>query len=267
MKLRIKLDLENWATATSKVSDNLNYILSNIDIIVSLLDNFTRIVITWNPTLQLYVFVLYNGSTVIGTYSGQDLLDAMGTNLTIDCNPSYSLLEDARLLESVYFINLSDEIRGVTNILTYNLNDEKDHINKSLNTYGYLTGNFKSPLSIKRIDIDIEEFGTEGFNYVYIPLLKRYYYVVDIQYMNNKFTRLILQEDVLMSWQALIKQQTAFVERCGTPTMYDLFIDDPEVKLNFQKEIVVSNVLLTGTALTNFYSDSGTPFLLTVVRK
>ena len=113
-----------------------------------------------------------------------------------------------------------------TTLMLYRLNDERDRVTKKLINVGVLFGNFKAPLGIKRIEIDIENYEINDiYNYVYIPSLKRYFYVTDIQLMNNKFTRLLLQEDVLMSWKELIKSQEAFVTRYEGSTIKTL-VDD-----------------------------------------
>ena len=131
-----------------------------------------------------------------------------------DAPATYVALMNYFKLGLIDLVDIEEE--GKTTIILHRLNDERDHINKNLINVGVLFGNFKAPLGIKDIQIDIENYQIEEtYNYVYIPSLKRYYYVVDIQLMNNKFTRLILKEDVLMSWKDLIKLQKAYVTRYG----------------------------------------------------
>lgn len=131
--------------------------------------------------------------------------------------------------------NIEEENK--TSLILYRLNDERDHINKNLIPVDFILGNFKSPLGIKRIEIDMENYEIEEiYNYVYIPKLKRYYYVTDIQFMNNAFTRLILQEDVLMSWKTLILYQNAFITRYENSTR-DNLVDERRP---------LSNILTTG---------------------
>lgn len=150
--------------------------------------------------------------------TGDDILDAslfsdyviIGFN--INDTETY---EDLMLFFKAGIVDILEiEEENKTTLILHRLNDERDRINKNLINVGVLFGNFKAPLGVKNIEIDIEEYQIEDiYNYVYIPRLRRYYYVVDIQLMNNKFTRLILKEDVLMSWKELIKTQEAFITR------------------------------------------------------
>lgn len=162
--------------------------------------------------------------------TGNEMLDAsLNEDYVIiefedDAPVTYTALMNYFKLGLIDLVNIEEE--GKTTIILHRLNDERDHINKNLINVGVLFGNFKAPLGIKDIQIDIENYQIEEiYNYVYIPSLKRYYYVVDIQLMNNKFTRLILKEDVLMSWKDLIKLQKAYVTRYGG-TSLNILHDD-----------------------------------------
>ena len=107
-----------------------------------------------------------------------------------------------------------NEVEGKTSMILYRLNDERNVVNKNLTLVSVMTGNFKAPLGIKNIEIDVINYDIDNsYNYVYIPKLKRYYYVTNIQLVNKDYTKLLLQEDVLMSWKTLILNQSAFITR------------------------------------------------------
>lgn len=278
MRFKIKLHLDKLLNHTFDTSglfqviflntsnfDNWNDSIINNTLVKQIIFDFVPMI----PDKDLRIFENPEGvpTTIL---HNNDILTASitSTYIIFECDKIAEDSDFDYLFKNgiIEIIDVVDE--GYTLLLLYRMNDKRNHINKNLIIVDYMVGKFKAPLGIKRIDIDIENYEIENiYNYVYIPKLNRYYYVTDIQFMNNKFTRLNLQEDVLMSWADLIKQQKAFIERCANSGQYDLYIDDPEVKTNFQKEVYVENVLLTGTALTNFYSETSTPFLLTVVRK
>lgn len=219
MKFHVQLNLGgdgNFAYASSKVNND-NYGFMNIENIeTSALTplNYDELVIEWDSHEEAYAFKPYLNDTLIGTYYGYDAIEALGAVITFDCEPSYSFYQDAIKLEDEWYIDMGGhDLNGVTNILTYKLNDERDAVNKSLIVLASLTGNFKAPISIKNIELDIVDYAMDDFNYVYIPKLHRFYYVSNVQFTTNEYTRLLLQEDVLMSWQSLIKQQNAFITR------------------------------------------------------
>lgn len=173
--------------------------------------------------------------------TGNEMLDAsLNEDYVIiefedDAPVTYTALMNYFKLGLIDIIEIEEE--GKTTIILHRLNDERDRINKNLINVGVLFGNFKSPLGIKNIEIDIENYEIEDiYNYVYIPRLRRYYYVVDIQLVNNKFTRLILKEDVLMSWKELIKTQEAFITRYEGSTNKSI-VDD---RLPLENTLTVS---------------------------
>ena len=105
-------------------------------------------------------------------------------------------------------------ITGYTVIELYRLNDKRNVLSKSKTFIGYIDGQFKNPISIKNFSIDVVDYPlTTTYNYVYIPKLKRYYYVNDVAFVSKDLTRINLVEDVLSSWESLIRTQSAFVTR------------------------------------------------------
>ena len=226
MRAKIKIDLiamKNY-TFTSSMSLSITEINSfeRWNDIVCLSENIKSITLL-GTTLTKQLMVFQEGAVIADpVLVGNDLVTASVNNdyIVIDFNIADDDTDTFEKLISFFKTKiisiLEIEEEDKTTLILHRLNDERDHINKNLINVGVLFGNFKAPLGIKRIDIDIEDYEIEDiYNYVYIPKLKRYYYVTDIQFMNNKFTRLILQEDVLMSWRDLIRAQKAYVTRYG----------------------------------------------------
>ena len=106
---------------------------------------------------------------------------------------------------NIFHLILTEKLQS----LHLNNNHELDKI---ITYVDKLEGIFNHSIGVKNINIDVNNF-QNNFNYVWIPTLKRYYYVDSIELISATITRLHLTEDVLMSWKDLIKIQSAFVSR------------------------------------------------------
>lgn len=103
---------------------------------------------------------------------------------------------------------------GFTTIFVYKQNSKNIVIDKTLTFVDAINGKFNHSIAIKNINIDVTGYSiTNGYNYAFIPSLNRYYYVDSVEIISNDYIRLHLREDVLMSWQDLIKSQMAFITR------------------------------------------------------
>ena len=140
---------------------------------------------------------------------------------------------------------------GKTSIICYRLNDEKEKLNKTLTPVTIIEGKFTAPLGLKSLELDVVDYEIDStYNYVYIPKLKRYYYITSVQLTTKDYTKLIVQEDVLMSWKELILIQTAFVTR--NENIADNVIVDDRFPLESIKSIEYITPTATGTGnLTN----------------
>ena len=61
-----------------------------------------------------------------------------------------------------------------------------------------------------------------NFNYIYIPELRRYYYVVDSTIREDGFVQLKCKVDVLMSFKADILASTQYIDRQQNKCTYQL---------------------------------------------
>lgn len=171
-----------------------------------------------------------------------------------------------KVLQMIQLQVIAVNLNNQTTILTFLQNDPNDHIDKTLTGVKIFDGAFKSPINIRSFEIDVADFNAYqrgGYNYVYIPTLKRFYYVRAVTQITNEYTRLYFTEDVLMSWANLIRQQTAFVTRASKTLYYDKDIEDLEIKTDYNKSISVTTI----TPTTNIFQESTTPYVLTLVRK
>ena len=110
----------------------------------------------------------------------------------------------------------------------YTQNSENDVLSKSLTFVNIIAGQFNSAFNLKNpvLDLHITDSGNIACNYIYIPSLSRYYYVESVDVISANYIRYKLREDVLMTWQSLIRQQSAFVTRCENENNKDVLIDE-----------------------------------------
>ena len=81
----------------------------------------------------------------------------------------------------------------------------------------------KDNTSIIRPELEVVENVT-AYNYAYIPSFSRYYFVQDVIWEKGIW-RIVLSEDVLATYKAVIGNTTAYILRCATfqdPTVTDL---------------------------------------------
>lgn len=137
-----------------------------------------------------------------------------------------------------------------TLVYLYTQNSENNALNKDITLVNIINGKFNHSIGVKSLNIDVVNIDM-NFNYVYIPSLNRYYYVDSVEIVSNDVRRLMLKEDVLMSWKSLIRQQSAFVDR--QENTYDADIVDDLVTYSYDKFINTEVI----TLYTNIYENTG----------
>ena len=147
---------------------------------------------------------------------------------------------------------LQDEDDQYVSCVTYLQNSENDKLDKSLTAVGLMAGVFNHAIGLKSIDLDIKDYSM-GYNYVYIPRVKRYYYVDSVELISADISRLHLKEDVLMSHKDLIRAQTAYIER--QENVYDDDLIDEMVKYSYDKSVLSFTVTLSNDIFANTDND------------
>lgn len=104
---------------------------------------------------------------------------------------------------TVFYLNL------YKNTAEPNRLDKTDYLEQ----VGVLEGAFREESSLVNMNVIIQQDTIPTFNYVYIPILKRYYYVTDIASVRYGLWRITLEVDVLMSYKDAIRQCFGFCER------------------------------------------------------
>lgn len=109
-------------------------------------------------------------------------------------------------------------------IRLYSSSDETNKIDKTLTNEILLNGTLKDETSVINPIILIEANNLTQYNYCYIPLFKRYYFIKDITVVRNNLFRLFLDIDVLMSYKDEILNLDCIVnkqENNSTPYIND----------------------------------------------
>ena len=111
-------------------------------------------------------------------------------------------------------------------IQLFNSTAELNVLNKStyLTQVGTLTGTLRAGCNVADPQILVELTTLPNFNYAYIPELNRYYFVRDIDNVNNKLWVIKFHVDVLMTYKTQILQLKAEVDR--NEFDFDLLLED-----------------------------------------
>lgn len=84
---------------------------------------------------------------------------------------------------------------------------------RNLETVSVLEGELREECSIVHPVITIEYSSELNFNYVYIPIFKRFYFVNDITVIRNNLYEISLSVDVLQTYNQTISKLKGFVDR------------------------------------------------------
>ena len=163
---------------------------NNIKIIINYTDNTTNIIDTYINNINQDLDVLFNGNiTGYGCLSTNSIYDEQNIRLMNEVNSK----------ENVIFF--------------YRLNSEKNVVTKDLLWVKTLPFSFNNPIKVRDMLLNVKlGVNDMNFNYVYISSLHRFYFVNDMM-LTNDYAQLTLHEDILSSWDSLIREQTAYVER------------------------------------------------------
>lgn len=153
-----------------------------------------------------------------------------------------------RLTADVILTTTIDDINDMVDktkngIFLYRLNSEKNVVTKTLIWKKTLSVSFNNPIKVRDMLLNVKlGINDLDFNYVYITSLHRFYFVNDMN-LTNDYAQLMLHEDILSSWDELIRSQTAYVER----NQYTIDSDkvDDLVTYDYDKEITYTTVTPT----------------------
>lgn len=103
---------------------------------------------------------------------------------------------------------------------------EYNAVNKSITELTTLTGTLREESSIIDPVITISDIDSYvgSMNYAYIPEFNRYYFITNIESVRNNLWRVSFHVDVLYTYRAQIKSNSAIIER--NENEYDLKLND-----------------------------------------
>lgn len=111
-------------------------------------------------------------------------------------------------------------------ITLYRNNSENNKLDKNLTTILTLTGNLRAQTSIIEPTLEITAAGENivTSNYLYIQEFERYYFIKDIVSIRNNVWEIRCHVDVLKTYLAQIKAQTAIIKR--QENMWNYYLND-----------------------------------------
>ena len=138
-------------------------------------------------------------------------------------------------------------------IHTYKSSAEQNRVDKTnfLTADMIISGVLREASSLIHPSITFTSDIIPTFNYVYIPIFNRYYYVTDITSIKNKLWQMSLTVDVLMTYKEALLACTGYIDR--NENEYNGLIPDSMISL--EKGETIETAFVTNEL---FEDDSGT---------
>ena len=137
---------------------------------------------------------------------------------------------------------MPDNNDGVFDIIFYKNSAELNRVDKTqhLHSMATISGVLRDECSIIEPAIIIERDTIPTFNYAYIPILNRYYFITNITSIRKNLWEVEMEVDVLMTYKDAIYRTYAFVDR--NEIEYNKNIIDKKRVVEQGVDIVVSEV-------------------------
>ena len=154
-------------------------------------------------------------------------------------------------------------------IILYKTADENVKLRKTLSEPIELNGTLRAECSVLNPSIEVEKVDSiEGekvgsiatYNYAYIEDFGRYYYITDIVAVTDKFWKISLKVDVLMSYGDDILQLEANVLR--NEYDFNLMLDDKQLNRYADDRVQCVNFPVT---LSGSVNTGGAKYYLTLI--
>lgn len=114
----------------------------------------------------------------------------------------------------------------------YKTSSENNRVIKSLSEPASFNGELKDVTSVLTPTITLESGNISEFNYAYIEIFGRYYYITDIVSVRTGLWRVSLRCDVLMSYSKQIKSLRPIIEREEIGQSAGLIDNDLPININ-----------------------------------
>lgn len=226
----------------STIGNNVNMILTG--------SNGVNYTLTWSHTVP-------EGKTFLGLgYSATD------KRASIPSGTTTAVTWDSDI--TVYEIYGKYVPPATTFTITlYQNTAENNRVDKTnyLTSVGSINGVLRSECSIIRPSIIIAQDTLPTFNYVYIAVFGRYYFVTGITSVNFGLWRIELNTDVLMTYQTGVKALTAIIARQEND--YNDNLIDTEIPTEKEPTIIYQEI--PNTVLNTQEDSDKHSFVITVV--
>lgn len=113
-------------------------------------------------------------------------------------------------------------------IKIYNNTSEKVKVGKTLINVRDISGELKEACDIINPVIIISGENLSSYNYLYIPIFNRYYFIIDIKVIRNNLWEISCHCDVLETYKDSIKENVAIIKR--QEGIWDLYLNDEKFK-------------------------------------
>ena len=118
----------------------------------------------------------------------------------------------------------------------YKTSSENEKVNKDLTDEISLDGNMRESSSILNFALNVEYNDLSSYNYAYIEVFHRYYYITDITMVRTGLWRLSMRVDVLMTYKDQFLPLQAIVSR--QESKYNMYLRDDNMKAYSNSRIV-----------------------------
>ena len=123
----------------------------------------------------------------------------------------------------------------VNHILVYNVTDENSKVFKSL-LYGYKhKGIFRDNVDLINPVFEMESNNVLSFNYVYLNMFGRFYFVDSIECVRNGLYRIYCSVDVLMTYREQLKDLQVYVTR--QENTYNEYLPDEKLPVEIDNKV------------------------------
>lgn len=113
-------------------------------------------------------------------------------------------------------------------IKIYNNTSEQVKVGKTLINVRDITGELKDACDIINPVIIVSGENLSSYNYLYIPIFNRYYFITDIKVIRNNLWEISCHCDVLETYKDSIKANTAILKR--QEKIWDMYLNDEKFK-------------------------------------
>lgn len=111
-------------------------------------------------------------------------------------------------------------------IKLYKTSSPRKKLVKELSDGITLVGTLRAQSSVMSPTFTVQDTAVVGYNYCYIPDFGRWYYINGIDILRSNLYELTLGIDVLMTYAAEIRNNTAIIDRTESGTTANVYIDN-----------------------------------------